>query len=285
MQTEREKHAKKAKRMSSIEALSRKRAKIGKEQFVETSHGKIRVLEYGFDSKAVAPLYVDMHGGGFALMSADSDEQMNVFFREQTGVKIVSIDYPKAPDYPYPIAVEAVYDVVLHYVSNADEYGINPQLVGVGGHSAGGNLATVTCIRAKERGDLTLRYQILDYPPLDLYTDPLSKPTPKKSMVIKMGVMFNACYIESEKAKDPCASPVFATTAQLVGLPPALIIVAGLDSLHDEGVRYANMLKSAGVDVELHDFPDSGHGFTLNNSPESKRAHKMMADFISRNIH
>lgn len=285
MSTEHKKYAKKARRIRKMEALFRKRAKIGREQFVETLHGRIRVLEYGFDSKAVTPLYVDMHGGGFVLMSADSDEQMNVYFREQTGVKIISIDYPKAPEQPYPIAVESVYDVILHYVTNADKYGINPQFVGIGGHSAGGNLAAVICMRAKERGDLSLKYQILDYPPLDLYTDPLSKPTPKKSMVSKMGIMFNACYVDPEKAKDPCASPVFATAEQLVGLPPALVIAAGLDSLHDEGVRYAEMLKSAGIDVDLHEFPDSVHGFTLNPSPESKRAHKLMADFISRHIH
>lgn len=283
MSKTREQHVKTAKRIKFIIRFLKKRAKIGKERFIDTpSHGKIRVLEYGFDDKTVRPLFVDMHGSGFVLTSADSDEAMCVYFQEQTKAKVITIDYPKAPEKPYPIAVEAVYEVIQHYTANADKYGIDTANIGVGGHSAGGNLATVTCIRAKERGDLKLKYQILDYPPLDLHTDPFLKPTPKKAINPKMATMFNACYIDAEKAKEPYASPVFATQEQLVSLPPTLLIVAGLDSLHNEAVKYGEMLKAVGVDVELHDFPNATHGFTLNKSDDSTKAHKIMADYIAK---
>lgn len=283
------KYIKKAKRLqfamkilTKLQTVTSKR--VGKERFVDISHGKIRVLEYGFDTQDTSPLYVDMHGGGFILGSADMDEAMNRYFAEKAGLKIISIDYPKAPDYPYPIAVEAVYEVIKHYIDNSAAYKINPDCIGIGGHSAGANLATVTCIRAKEKGDFIFKFQILDYPPLDLYKDPYEKPTPKEAISPKMAAMFNACYVTGETAKLPYASPVYASREQLSGLPPAMLIVAGLDSLHDEGVRYGEMLKEAGVTVELHDFKESAHGFTYNKTPDAKEANKLMADFISSHI-
>lgn len=265
-------------KIKSIKSVSR-----GKERFVETSRGMVRVLEYGFDSDAVTPLHMDMHGGGFLLMNADADEAMNLRFRESAGVKVISIDYPKAPEHPFPIAAEAIYEVALHYIENASVYGIDPERIGIGGHSAGANLAAVTCLRDKANGGHRFRYQILDYPPLDLYTDPFSKPNPPKAIPPKLAAIFNACYVEPENAKNPYASPVFASEEHLLGLPPAMIIVAGFDSLHNEGVCYGNMLKKAGVEVELHDFKNSVHGFTYQSSTETDRACMLMAEFIVKN--
>ena len=254
----------------------------GEEHFVDTSHGKIKVLEYGFISSEVTLLYVDMHGGGFLLMFADFDEPMNLYFREKANVKIISIDYPKTPESPYPIAVEAVFEVVKHYVDNATAYKIDSDRIGIGGHSAGANVATVTCIKAKEKGGPPFRFQILDYPPLDLSTDPSKKPLPEKSLTSKLAVTFNTCYTDVETAKSPYVSPVFATTKQLSHLPPALLIVAGYDSLHDEGVLFHQKLKKAGVTTEFYDFPEVRHGFTYKKSSDAKKAHALIAEIIKK---
>jgi len=267
---------------TKIQSLVTKR--IGKVRFVETSQGRIKVLEYGFDSTETAPLYIDMHGGGFILGSADMDEVMNLYFKEKANVKIISIDYPKAPEKPYPSAIEAVYEVITHYIGNAAKYGVDKERYGIGGHSAGANLATVICMKAKTLGNFTFKFQLLDYPPLDLKTDPLKKPTPKKAISPKMAAAFNACYADAETAKSPYVSPVFAKTEQLAGMPPTLLIVAGYDSLHDEGVRYRQMLQEAGVHVEFHDFLQSTHGFTYEKSTDALKAHALMADFIGRYI-
>lgn len=256
----------------------------GKERYVTTSHGAIRVLEYGFEDAKVTPLYVDMHGGGFVLMDASSDEEINLYLHEKTGVKIISIDYPKAPDAPFPAALEAVYEVVLFYKNSATELGIDASHIGIGGHSAGANLATVTCMRAKEKDNLHLCFQILDYPPLDLYTDPFVKPMPKGAISPKMALTFNTCYASPEQAQNPFVSPVFASVEMLKGLPPALIIVAGLDSLHDEGIRYAEMLKEADAKVELHDFERAAHGFTLTSGEDTQKALELMAGYIRKNF-
>lgn len=221
-----------------------------------------------------------------AVGSADMDEPMCVYFREQAGVKIISIDYPKAPKNPYPIAVEAIYEVIKHYVDNAEKYKINPASVGVGGHSAGGNFATVMCIMAKEKGDLSFKYQILDYPPCDMSIGAFDKNYPKGAVSPKMVEMFDACYFSKDKetAKSPYLSPVYATNEQLSGLPTTLLITAGHDSLHDEGVRYGELLKHAGVPVEFHDFKESVHGFTYNKTPDAKKGWEIMAEFIKKHM-
>ena len=265
-------------------AVKLKPAKAGASRLIDTSHGKVRVLEYGFDSPETAPLFVDMHGGGFVLGSADMDEPMCVYFREQTGAKIISIDYPKAPKHPYPAAVEAVYDIVKHYINNSGEYGIYPENIGIGGHSAGGNLATVICIMAKEKGEFSLKYQILDFPPCDLTIGAYNRPNPKGALSPQMIDMFGACYNDNDAdiARSPYISPVFASKEQLSGLPPALLILAGRDSLHDEGVLYLELLREAGVSVEYHEFEGSIHGFTYYGKPDAKKAWKIMADFIGK---
>jgi acetyl esterase len=98
--------------------------------------------------------------------------------------------------------------------------------------------------------------------------------------------MFNACYYgkDVETAKSPYISPVYATKEQLTGLPPVLLIVAGRDSLHNEGVRYGELLKEAGVPVDFHEFAESVHGFTYNKTHNAKRGWDVMVEFIKKNI-
>ena len=279
---------KKALRWQFLMKIARKRrpTKIGKERKVPTSHGKINVLEFGFESNWAEPLFIDMHGGGFVLGWAAMDEPMCVYFREKTGAKFINIDYPKAPKHPYPVAVEAIYEVILHYIDNAAKYGINLDSIGIGGHSAGGNLATVMCIKAKETDGFNFKYQVMDFPVCDLSIDAFDRPKPKGALPPKMVDMFNACYFgkDFDLAKTPYLSPVYATKEQLSGLPPALLIVAGCNSLHDEAVRYGELLKNAGVPVEFHDFPDSVHGFTYYGKPDARRGWDIIADFMKKNI-
>jgi acetyl esterase len=112
-------------------------AKIGRERLVNTAHGGVKVLEYGFDSQKTEPLFIDMHGGGFVLGWAAMDEPMCVYFRAQTGVKVISIDYPKAPENPYPAAVESIYEIIKHYADNVQKYYIDTGSVGIGGRKKG----------------------------------------------------------------------------------------------------------------------------------------------------
>ena len=265
-----------------------KKRTIADERCIETSYGKIRVLEYGFDLPEVKPLYVDLHGGGFALMFPEYNETQNVYIQNETNVKIISIDYPKSPQNPYPAAVEAIYEVVKHYAENASKYKIDPERIGIGGYSAGGNLAAVTCIKAKEKGEFKIKYQIFCYPPTDLLEDPYmklkSKKIPKAISQRDVQIATFSYLSDFQHSREPYCSPVYATKEQLAGLPPALLIVAGIDPLYPEGLRYGKKLEEAGVTLELHDFKEAVHGFTHYGKPDAQEAMDIIVKFIKKHF-
>jgi acetyl esterase len=262
-----------------------KHANVGKEVFLETEAGRARTLWYGFEDETAKPILFDMHGGGFILMHADADEPMNLEFAEKVGCKVISIDYAKAPEHPFPAALNEAYAVVKHVVEHAKEYGVDPSRMAIGGHSAGANLSAVTAMKSVKKGEFAFRCQVLDYPPLDLATSPYDKPNPKGGVSPRMATMFDRCYIsDPADARNPYASPVYAAMQDLVGLPPAIVIVAGKDSLHDEGVKYANMLKDAGVETELHEFLEEAHGFTYKPGPGAQDAIGLMIDFMKEHL-
>lgn len=252
------------------------------ERFVDTSYGKIRVLEYGFDVPEKKPLYVDIHGGGYVLMAPEFDEPINIGIMKRTDVKVISIDYPLAPQHPYPEGIEATYEVVRHYYENAEEYRIDRENIGIGGYSSGGNFAAVTCIKANERKDLKIKYQVLCYPGTDAATPAHEKPKSTEILTNDDAEMFVLCYLtDPEHAVSPYVSPVRASKEQLTGLPPALMILAGDgDPLSPEGRCYLEKLKEAGVRTELHEFGGTLHGFMQSEDPNAGKAIGIMINFI-----
>jgi len=279
---DRAKAVKKIKRYQWLSNALMKKRTVASERSVDTSYGTVRVLEYGFDDKDVKPLFVDIHGGGYAFMSPEHDEKINLRIRERTGVKIISIDYPKAPQNPYPAGVEATYEVIRHYYENASEYGIDSGRIGIGGYSSGGNFATVTCMKAKERKDIEIKYQILVYPGTDATTDPYERPKCERGLSNKMIEMIVLSYVEDpEETRSPYVSPVLATNDRLTGLPKALVILAGAgDPLTPEGLVYAEKLRDAGVNVELHEFEGTLHGFVHKKTLDAEKAIDIIIDFI-----
>jgi acetyl esterase len=285
----REQYIKRGKRLRQVavivhkfQNIGSKKKSVGDEILIDTEFGKVRTLWYGFENTEKAPTYFDLHGGGFIFGSADMDEEMNLELKKQVGCKIISIEYAKAPKFPYPVAVNQVYAVIEHVFENAEKYGVDSNKMAIGGHSAGGNLSTVTCMKAKKEGQFQFVCQILDYPPLDLATSAFDKPRPKGAISPQMASMFNACYVDPGQARDPYVSPVYATQQDLKGLPPALSILAGGDSLHDEGLKYRGMLEKAGVVTECHEYPNAPHGFTYKRSTDTSDAWAKMAAFLNR---
>lgn len=256
----------------------------GKEVFLETEAGPVRTLFYGFEDEKIKPVFFGIHGGGFILMNAEADDEMNTAFQKTADCKVVAIDYALAPEYPFPTAVNQVYAVVKEIHDNAQKYGIDPNRMAVGGHSAGGNLTAATCIGAKRSGDFSFKCQVLDFPPLDLATSPFDKPCPRGAIKPKQAATFDACYIDPKNAKDPLCSPVYATREELTNQPPAIVILAGRDSLYGEGAKYAGQLKDAGVEVELHEFLAEKHGFTYYRSKGAPKAIELMANYIKKNL-
>lgn len=253
-----------------------------KEIMVRTPVGEVRTLCFGLETAEKEPVLFDLHGGGFVMHTADVDINICRYFHENCHCKVISIDYAKAPEHPYPQAVNEVYEVVKYFTIHAEEYGIDTARMCICGHSAGGNLTAVTCLRSLKEREFSFCGQILDYPPLDLSINPLEKPTPKGAIPPKIAAAFDACYLpDSSYEECPYVSPVYSRKKDMSGLPEALVIAAGHDSLHDEAVRYYHLLCEAEVPAQLLEYPEAAHAFTMQDCEDAKDAQKKMAQFLN----
>lgn len=260
----------------------------GRELFLDTEAGKVRVIAYNMEKSEKLPLFIDIHGGGFVMGNPEMDDPYLMHVAHQANLKILSIDYSLAPDAVFPKALNECYGVIKYVKEHADEFGIDPDQIALGGHSAGGNLSAAICLKddqAKAPGIKcpSIKCLILDYPPLDVYTDPYLKPQPKGALPSRMARIFDACYcLNKEERKNPLISPAFASIDQLKSFPPTLIITAGLDSLRQEAEEFRDKLIQAGVAVTHKRFERSLHGFTLSDKPDAIEGWQMMIDHLQR---
>jgi acetyl esterase len=233
------------------------------ERFVPTPVGDSRLLVYRplRPSQEPLPVYINFHGGGFILGSAEMDDVWCRVISDRADCIVVNVDYRLAPEHKFPTALEEGYGVIKWMYNQPEKLGINRERIAVGGHSAGGNLTAAICLLARERNEFPIVLQILDYPPLDLATDPDAKPTHPQAIPPRIAAIFNSCYLPSpEQARNPLASPIYAES--LKGLPPALVITAEYDSLTPEAELYAQRLREAGITVTHKRYEGAVHGFT-----------------------
>ncbi len=264
-------------------AGSIRKKRDGKELFLDTAEGRIRVLAYNLERPERLPLYVNIHGGGFILGHAEMDDPYMMNVANKANVKILSVEYSLSPEEVFPKAINECYAVVKYAKEHAEEFGIDPDNIAIGGHSAGGNFSAAVCLKDAETKELGIKCLILDYPPLDVYTDVYLKPQPKQALPPKMCRIFDACYCyNKEERKSPLVSPVFATIDQVKSFPPTLIITAGLDSLCKEAEDFRDKLIQAGVAVTHKRFENSVHGFTLGDKPDAVEGWQMMIDHLNR---
>jgi len=208
------------------------------------------------------PLLVWLHGGGFVVGGLQSYDAICRALANVSGAIVVSVDYRLAPEHPFPAAVEDAFAALAWTAANAAALGGDAARLAVAGDSAGGNLATVCAILARDAGGPRLTGQALLYPTTVAGMDTASIRACAEGYLLTRRTMdwFHAHYTGGrDLAADPRRSPLNAP--DLRGLPPALVIVAGFDPLHDEGVAYAERLKDAGNPVDLIDFEGMVHGF------------------------
>lgn len=222
--------------------------------------GKLRTRVYRPASGPVDGVVLWLHGGGFVLGSLETERSHAPLARE-SGCAVVSVDYRRAPEDPFPAAVEDCYATLCWVAAQADSLGGHPDRVVLGGESAGGNLAAAATLLSRDRGGPPLALQVLLYPMTarhfagpsrhDASISPLWPPAAIEWVWRQ--------YLGDADGSSPLASPLYAET--LADLPPALVLTAEYDLLRDEGKAYAERLAAHGVPVRHHRYAGVPHGF------------------------
>ena len=217
------------------------------------------------DASAKPPgLLVYYHGGGHVIGSLFSHDASARGLCYHGGCAVLSIDYRMAPEDVFPASVDDSYQALLWAHENAKKLGCDPKKIAVGGDSAGGNLAAVVSLMARDKKGPRICYQVLIYPLVDYRCEGESyKKFGKGYGILEAETMkwFQNHYLgkDPKRHSDWRASPLLAKSH--AGLPPALIIAAGCDVLRDEARNYASKLISSGVSVEFIEYPGVLHGF------------------------
>ena len=223
---------------------------------------RVRIITPQGAGPGPLPVLVYFHGGGWVLGNIESHEGVCRAVANAAGLIVATVDYRLAPEHRFPAAAEDAYAAAAWAAAHAGEFGGDPERIAVGGDSAGGNLAAVACLMARDRGGPRLAFQVLIYPITDYNLHNASYRQFAEGFFLTRSEM--AWYWEHYVPKlddrwHPHASPCQA--GDLSGLPPALVITAGCDVLRDEGETYARQLQSAGVTVKVSRYDGMIHGF------------------------
>lgn len=208
------------------------------------------------------PVVVFIHGGGWALGDLDSYDGTARQHAVGANAVVVSVDYRLAPEHPYPAAVDDVWAVTQWVAANGAELGADATRLAVAGDSAGGNLSAVVALLARDAG-VPLRLQMLWYPATTWDTSLPSFTENAKAPILGLDAVtgFSRWYAGHVDLSDPPATLVPARAADLSGLAPAYIAVAGHDPLRDDGIRYAELLAAADVPAQLDNATSLVHGY------------------------
>lgn len=230
-------------------------------------HGPIRLRLYrplGAQPGEVLPALVYFHGGGFVIGDLETHDVLCRSLANQAHCNVISVDYRLAPEHKFPAAVDDCVAATRWVAQEAARLGVDPARLAVGGDSAGGNLATVVALTARDAGGPALAFQLLIYPTTDAAHDTASAEERAEGYLLTRELIeyFDGSYVRgpADYADWRC-SPLRAP--DLSRLPPALILTAGYDPLRDEGKAYADRLEAAGVPVTYNCYEGMIHGFIM----------------------
>lgn len=234
-----------------------------------------------------APLLVYCHGGGFFFGGAGYHYKIAKKYAKSLPCKLIFVQYRLAPKYPFPTAPEDCFAAYKWALYNADSLGIDKHRIAVGGDSAGGNLAAVVSQMARDRGEILPACQMLIYPVTD------RRMTSESSRLMTDAPMWNSTlskmmwqgYLQGYEGEDIVyASP--AEAKSFSGLPDAYVETAEFDSLRDEGIAYANLLKDSGIDVVLRETKGTMHGYDIvAKSSVTKESVAARIDFLKTKLY
>ncbi len=261
--------------IAQVRATDASRYKIGQpldevrnveDRFIPGPGGEMQIRIYqppSRDDGAALPVTVFFHGGGFVVCSIESHDGICRQLCRRSGTIVVSVDYRLAPEAKFPAPVDDCLAATRWVAEHASSFGADPARLAVAGDSAGGNLAAVIALRARDEGGPAISAQLLLYPVTDHYA--VQRPSYSErgsgyGLTREAMVWFWDHYLpHAQDGAHMFASPLRA--ASFAGLPSAYVMTAGFDPLRDEGVAYAERLGQAGVPVQFAQYEDMNHGF------------------------
>ena len=241
----------------------------------------------GAESGRAAPVLVYFHGGGWVIGDLDTHDALCRDLADQSGCVVVSVDYRMGPEHRFPAAPEDCLAATRWVRDQAAALGVDASRLAVGGDSAGGNLAAVVSLMARDAGDLPIAFQLLIYPATVQRRFTHSNAVNGQGLLLTVDSMryFHDHYIDDAQHDfDWRAAPLLRE--DLAGLPPALVLVAGYDPLCDEGTTYAQRLTEAGNSATLVNFSRQIHGFITMGKviEEANEAVSMCAAALRRRL-
>jgi acetyl esterase/lipase len=209
------------------------------------------------------PVVMFFHGGGWVVGDLDSYDGDARRHAVGSAALVVSVEYRLAPEHPYPAAVDDVWAATLWVSEHGAELGADTGRLAVAGDSAGGNLAAVVAQMARDRGGPPIAFQLLWYPATTWDTSLPSFTETAHAPILGIEAVgeFSRWYARGQDLRDPPSTLVPGRAGDFSGLAPAYIAVAGHDPLHDDGVRYGELLSGAGVPVETDEAESLVHGY------------------------
>ncbi len=235
-----------------------------KDDLVEDKKGhSIPIRVYKPNNGKKLPVLLYIHGGGFTAGSLETHDIPLRALVNKSGFLIIAVDYRLAPEYPYPTGLNDCYAILEWLSNNGESIGADPKQIFIAGDSAGGNLAAVTTLKARDKKGPSIKSQILIYPNTDLNLNSTSwNQLGDKGYVLTksdMAANINMYVPKSHDVSEPYLSPLKAD--DLGKLPETVVITGGFDPLHSEGEAYAKRLKTSRVKVLHWHYPGQIHGF------------------------
>ena len=229
---------------------------------LDTAAGAVPARLYHPAPGTVLPLLVFLHGGGWVIGTLDTHDPLARALASAAEVAVLSLDYPRAPEHRYPVALDTIAAALVTTVEQAGTLGIDPTRIAIGGDSAGANLSAALCLKLRDEGGPAIAHQLLFYPVVDTDFARTSYVENGTGYFLSSAMMqwFWAQYLgEGAGEPGPLAAPIRA--ASLANLPSATVLTAEFDPLRDEGDAYAARLAAEGVAVTHSPTPGVIHGF------------------------
>ena len=231
----------------------------------DVGDARVRIIR-PVDVDGVLPVIVYMHGGGWILGNAATHDRLVRELAVGARAALLFVEYPNSPEARYPVAIEQGYATAQWVVREGATKGLDAGRMAVAGESVGGNMAAALTLMAKQRGDVSFVQTSMYYPVTDAAMDTASYDEFAEGYYLTRKAMewfWDAYTTDPDQRAEITASPNQATTEQLQGLPPTLLLVDEVDPLRDEGEAYAAKLRVAGVNVTTVRYDGIIHDFML----------------------